>query len=160
MIKIINNTIDRTLAYLEENYPQDKEVNIHLLEESDCVQDPDGNVGFGVFCEMTQDIYIAIDIPDPEVNVPANIAHEYMHFLQWCEGRPYDEEEADRFAEEVLEALDIGQETPKQCCGTCEWHEREHITQGFVCVNGESEHVADWTDNDQQCDKWEAKKEE
>lgn len=41
----------------------------------------------------------------------------------------------------------------KKCCGTCKWYE------GFqgVCMNGDSEHRADFTDGDQYCEVWEAK---
>lgn len=43
----------------------------------------------------------------------------------------------------------------QQCCGTCKWHSLENITDGYVCTNGESEYVADWTDYDHKCDEWE-----
>ena len=106
MIKIINDKIDQTLAYLEAFHGRRESVYIHILEESDCVQAPNGEMGFGVFCVENQHIYIAADVPDPETTIPQTIAHEYMHFIQWCEGRPYDEEEADRFSEEVLSLVE------------------------------------------------------
>jgi hypothetical protein len=42
-----------------------------------------------------------------------------------------------------------------ECCGTCRWHEHEDVSDGWVCVNGESEHVAEWTEYDFCCDKHE-----
>lgn len=36
-------------------------------------------------------------------------------------------------------------------CKTCRWHERK----SWVCSNGLSEHVADFTDNEDVCDRWE-----
>ena len=43
----------------------------------------------------------------------------------------------------------------KQCCGTCRYHAHEDIDDGWVCVNGDSDYVADWTDYDFCCDEWE-----
>ena len=39
-----------------------------------------------------------------------------------------------------------------ECCGTCKWHESD----GWVCVNGDSDYVADWTDYDFCCDQYES----
>lgn len=30
-----------------------------------------------------------------------------------------------------------------RCCGTCKYHEHEDIGDGWVCVNGDSDYVAD-----------------
>ena len=43
----------------------------------------------------------------------------------------------------------------RKCCGTCKWYEHEDITDGFVCVNGESDYVADFTDKKFCCDDYE-----
>ena len=48
----------------------------------------------------------------------------------------------------------------KQICGTCRWHKHEDISDGWVCVNDQSDHCADWTDYNDACDKWEGKKDE
>ena len=45
----------------------------------------------------------------------------------------------------------------KKCCGTCKYHEYENIDEGYVCVNDESEYVADWTEYNHCCDEWEEK---
>ena len=47
----------------------------------------------------------------------------------------------------------------QKCCGTCKHHQQENITDGFVCVNDESDYVADWTDEDHTCDAWEDREE-
>lgn len=44
----------------------------------------------------------------------------------------------------------------KQCCGTCQYGSYDKM-QGYVCVNGESEHCADFTDYDHCCSEWERK---
>lgn len=45
----------------------------------------------------------------------------------------------------------------KECCGTCKYHEFEEIDRGYVCVNDQSIALADWTEDDYVCDKWEMK---
>lgn len=42
-----------------------------------------------------------------------------------------------------------------KCCGTCKYHQHEDIDDGWVCVNDESEYVADWTEYDDYCEEWE-----
>ena len=40
-------------------------------------------------------------------------------------------------------------------CKTCRYHMHEDISDGYVCVNADSDKVADWTEDDYSCDKWE-----
>lgn len=47
--------------------------------------------------------------------------------------------------------------TNERRCGNCLWHEHEDIDDGYVCVNRDSQHVADWTEDDSCCDHWEEK---
>lgn len=42
-----------------------------------------------------------------------------------------------------------------ECCGTCKYHQREEIDDGWVCVNDESEYCADWTEYNDTCSEWE-----
>lgn len=42
-----------------------------------------------------------------------------------------------------------------KCCGTCKYHEHENIDDGWMCVNQDSEYVADWTDYDHSCEDYE-----
>lgn len=43
----------------------------------------------------------------------------------------------------------------KRICGTCRWHSHEDISDGWVCVNDQSDHRADWMGHDDTCDEWE-----
>ena len=43
----------------------------------------------------------------------------------------------------------------ERCCGTCKYHEHEDISDGFVCVNGDSDFVTDWTDYNFCCEEYE-----
>lgn len=48
----------------------------------------------------------------------------------------------------------------RKCCGTCRWHSHEDISDGWVCVNDESDYCTDWTDYDHCCEDWEEREEE
>ena len=43
-----------------------------------------------------------------------------------------------------------------RCCGTCKYHKHEDIDDGWVCVNDRSDYLADWTEDDDGCERWEA----
>lgn len=105
MIQIVNSDITATINYLTEHYPRKEAVTVHIMEGYDTIQTPDGGVGFGVFVPATMEIYIAGDIPEKEEGLIKNIVHEYKHFLQHCEGKPFDEEEAEAFAEEIYKKI-------------------------------------------------------
>lgn len=45
----------------------------------------------------------------------------------------------------------------KQCCGTCEYGSYSE-SDGYICVNDESEYVADYTEYHHTCDEWAKKK--
>lgn len=40
-------------------------------------------------------------------------------------------------------------------CKNCWYHRHEYISDGYVCVNADSDMCADWTEDDFSCDKWE-----
>ena len=46
-----------------------------------------------------------------------------------------------------------------KCCGTCKWHKLENISDGFVCVNSDSDYCADWTEYGDSCEEWEKRNE-
>lgn len=82
-------------------------LSINILWKYDSVEAPNGTKAFAVFVPDTLDIWVAANVPDPEYNVPYGIAHEYAHFIQYVEERPYNEQEADAFAERILQELGI-----------------------------------------------------
>lgn len=47
----------------------------------------------------------------------------------------------------------------KQCCGTCKYGSYDK-TDGYVCVNDNSEYVADFVEYNHGCDSWEEKSRE
>lgn len=101
MIKFSNKIVDSVINYLNKEHPQTEDVDIKIIENYEVIETPDG-VGFGVFVPEQKVIYIASDLPDKETSLITTIAHEYMHFIQYCEHRSFDEDEAEKFAEEIL----------------------------------------------------------
>lgn len=82
MIKIVNDTINKTINYLNRNFPSIEDVYIHIVEGYDCVTDPDGNIGFAVYVPKNKSIFVAGDVPDAEATLIETIAHEYKHFCR------------------------------------------------------------------------------
>lgn len=109
MIKFVNEEINKTIVLLNAEYPTRKDVFIHVCEGYDTIETPDG-VGFGVFVKPeseneTPTIYIAGDMPNDDFQIVETIAHEYKHFMQWCNGEEFSEKQAEDFAKEVVEKL-------------------------------------------------------
>lgn len=44
-----------------------------------------------------------------------------------------------------------------RCCGTCQHCDYDNSEMSLVCVNDESEYLADWVEHDHSCDCWEGK---
>lgn len=104
-IKIVNDTITKTICYLQTHYPTTESVYIHIAEGCDCIEAPDGSKGFGVYVPESKSIYVAEDIPEKETTIIETISHEYWHFIQHCRKEPFDENEAEKFAEEVVNKI-------------------------------------------------------
>jgi len=104
MIKIINNIINDFIVFLNENYSTEQEVYIHIIENCDGIQAPDGGIGFGVFDNTTDNIYVACDYTFmDDRSILTTMAHEYKHFLQKYDNGIYNEEDADEFAIKAYE---------------------------------------------------------
>lgn len=97
--------INRTIEYLKRNYPQEQNIDVIICEGYDCIEGPDGTKGFGVFIPSESKIYLATDVPEWETGLIETTAHEYKHFMQHCEGMPFDEEEAEAFALYILHLM-------------------------------------------------------
>jgi hypothetical protein len=108
VIKVINGVIDKTIKYLNKLNLTKDGVYIHICEGYDVIETPDGGKGFGVFVPERNEIYVATEVPEPEITIIETIAHEYYHFVQKCWNVPYDEAEAEFFAETVVMALTGG----------------------------------------------------
>lgn len=107
MIRIHSETASNTISYLNDMYPTEKDLYIHILDGYDAV-DVNNQIGFGV-SRIPDDenehfeIWVGGDLPDDYLIT--TIAHEYAHFLQYCRGEEFDEDKAEEFANKVLEEL-------------------------------------------------------
>ena len=111
MISIHSKTASNTISYLNDMYPTEIEVYIHILEGYDTVE-VNGEIAFGVSRipdkeNENYEIYVAGDVPDE--CLITTIAHEFAHFLQYCNGEPFNEDEAEEFANKILEELQCEQ---------------------------------------------------
>lgn len=109
MLKILNSEIDKTIKYLNSEYPVNKEVFLHICEGYDTIK-TDTGVGFGAFVKSISNenppvIYIAGDMPNDDYQMIEALAHEYRHFLQWCNGEEFSEEQAEIFGKQVAAKL-------------------------------------------------------
>lgn len=80
--------------YLRKHYPPPEgsgEVEVEFLEGYDSIEGPDGSMGFGVFVPTEEKIYIADDLPGGEESMIETVAHEWKHWLQYCNDEAYDE---------------------------------------------------------------------
>ena len=83
MIKIINNIINDFIVFLNQNYGIEQTVYVHIAENCESIQTPDGGIGFGVFDNTTDKIYVACDYEFMDNrSILTTIAHEYKHFYR------------------------------------------------------------------------------
>lgn len=104
MLEVISRDFLKAANYLKDNYPISEKVVVHVVEGYDAVETPQGK-GFGVFVPETLEIFIAGEMPEKEENLIKVLAHEFKHFLQYRDKKPYDEAEADAFAEEIYKEV-------------------------------------------------------
>lgn len=87
------------VAKLKRDFPTDVACDVFVADNCEVIEAPDGSKGFGVYVPIEKRIYIAGRMPEPRINIPWTLAHEYMHFLQDIMSRDFDEDEADEFAD-------------------------------------------------------------
>ena len=105
MIKFSNKTIDRTIKYLNDNYPLKEDIYIRVAEGFDVVEDPKtGERGFGAFHTEHKVIFIASCMEKEELI--RTIAHEYRHAMQLFNNEDFNEDVANEFADKILKELE------------------------------------------------------
>ncbi len=116
MIKFANENLISFIGFLNEKYPTEKDVYLVILHGNDSVAADDGSSGWAVYSpskvNMSEKDIILLpgEIPDVEGMteniILENLAHEYCHHIQNCEGRLKDkkknEKEAIEFAAMIL----------------------------------------------------------
>jgi hypothetical protein len=112
MIKILNKFELDFIEFLNDKHFTDQEVKLSILHNYDCVGGKD-DTGFAVYIPHFKTIMLPTEVPaeigecanmeDIKVFIISNLAHEYKHFLQDVNGEEFDEDEANKFADEVVE---------------------------------------------------------
>ena len=123
MIKLAEDRLINFVEFLNVNWPTEKDVYLSILHAYDSV-DAGGERAWAVYGLPEGDnkpvIYIAGEVPeeikaeydgiDPEDIILEDLAHEYCHHIQNCEGRlsaEGDEKEEAEAAEFATKALDM-----------------------------------------------------
>ena len=108
MIKILNKFELDFIEFLNNKHFTDEEVKLSILHGYGAVEsDESGNKGFAVYLPHLKTIMLPTETPeecaDMKDFVIHNLAHEYKHFLQDVNGEEFSEEEADKFADKMVE---------------------------------------------------------
>ena len=112
MIKLADNRLTNFIEFLNVNWPTREDVYLSVLHTYDSVE-AGGERAWAVYAvpegEGKPVIYIAGEVPedvqeeyigvDPKDIILEDLAHEYCHHIQYCEGR-LPEEEEDKKAED------------------------------------------------------------
>lgn len=107
MIEILNEYDLKFISYINKLKLTDKKVKLSILHNYQSVGSGEDNVGFAVYLPELNTIMLLTERPkeleDDEDFVIHNLAHEYKHFLQDCNGEEFNEDEADKFADDIVE---------------------------------------------------------
>lgn len=83
------------------------DLSINIMYGFDCIETPEGGIGFGVYDVKNRTIYVAGDMPDADYEIPYTIFHELYHDYEIVNGLKSDEDKADDFAETMCKVLGI-----------------------------------------------------
>ena len=114
MITILNEFELNFIKFLNEKHFTDKIVKLSILHNYETVggepeEEQDGEtMGFACYMPELRTIMLPTKIPDEVLDLDYkefiihNLAHEYKHFLQDINNQKFDEDEADKFADEIV----------------------------------------------------------
>ena len=107
MIEILNEYDLKFISYINKLKLTDKKVKLSILHNYQSVGSSDDNIGFAVYLPEINTIMLPTERPeelaDAKDFIIHNLAHEYKHFLQDCNGEEFNEDEADKFADDIVE---------------------------------------------------------
>lgn len=114
MIHTIPSWLQKAVTWLNQKYPNEEDVNLTILYGYDSVCDPkEAGTGFAIYNILDKNIYIAdpkeiqkscdISEEDAKITTIESLFHEYRHHQQNLQGLPFDEEDAEQFAEVMYE---------------------------------------------------------
>lgn len=107
MIEILDEYELNFIDYINKLKLTNKKVKLSILHNYQSVGSDDDNVGFAVYLPELNTIMLPTEKPeeleDDKDFIIHNLAHEYKHFLQDCNGEEFDEAKADKFADDIVE---------------------------------------------------------
>lgn len=114
----IDPEVQSFIEFLNERYPTDKDAVVVVLPGYDSVMDPtqtdeNGEPAVGWACYDPQACVLWIPGVAPQIEGLAeeeirrirfeHIAHEFVHHLQNCGGREFNEDEAEQLAQKIVD---------------------------------------------------------
>lgn len=112
MIRVIPEWLQEAIDFINKEFPEDKDVRLTVLYGYDSVGEED-KYGFAAYNTDTESIYLAdfteirktydLYLDETIDNTVMNLLHEYRHHQQNIYGLDMDEEDAERFAEQMSE---------------------------------------------------------
>ena len=105
MIKLINDEIRAFTEYISD--PKIAPVELYVIPGFDAIQTPDREFASAVYNPKENRIIAAEGVSEElQGEVLHHIAHEYYHHIQKVNGVDFDEDDAENFAQNILERWD------------------------------------------------------
>lgn len=112
MIRIIPEWLQEAIDFINQEFPEDKDVTVTVLYGYDCIGVSNGDeLGFAVYHTDTHCIYLAdpseirntydLNLQEAIEATFINLFHEYRHHQQNIYNLDMSEEDADNFAEQM-----------------------------------------------------------
>ena len=109
MINVIPNWIQDAIDFINQEFPEDEDVNVSILYGFDCVGIDEDNCGFAAYNVEAKAMMIAdyneikkslreLSCSDIKRETIINLFHEYRHHQQNIYGWDFSEEDAEDFA--------------------------------------------------------------
>lgn len=111
MIQTIPNWLQEAITWINQKYPEEENVNLTILYGYDSVicDEKGEQGGFAAYNTEAKSIYLAdpkvmqesynLSEEDERTATIGDLFHEYRHHQQNIQGLPFDEEDAEAFAE-------------------------------------------------------------
>lgn len=101
MIKFFNDEIRAFAEFISD--PKIAPVELYVIPGYDTIQTPDGEFAFAAYNPDENRIIAAEGVSEElQGEVLHHIAHEYYHHIQHENGVDYDEDDAEKFAKNML----------------------------------------------------------
>lgn len=102
MISFFSNEIRAFAEFISD--PKYEAVDLYVIPGYDTIQTPDGEFAFAAYNPDENRIIAAEGVSEElQGEVFHHIAHEYYHHIQHERGVDFDEDDAEKFAQNILE---------------------------------------------------------